>query len=314
MLCTFRLGAFLLGKNEPAFAKNEQRRINYFQSHHHSEATLHYADEATLRHSILSTVLRLLHEIGKSVGGAALPGIEWAEQDFSASCFDNICSRICEYFKSLAKTEKMTWLAGFREELREAQQFAVSLVNYNSLSVPITLDDLVLQLNEIILLVEEADQEEDSAFANDLSQLVSEWVYNISVLGAAIQTYRTDDSNRFLPAASASSTVDGMVPHMRSRLTDAMCDRPSALDKADLHTVAPCVIFSLMQNRVVITREECFENFVKNCNDGSSLDDLSSAFSFGIHQLCFCGLINEKLGSKNNVLYERTALVWCSGN
>ena len=266
-----------------------------------------------MKHSILSTVLRLLHRICVNVGGAAPSGVEWAEQDFSVSCFNVMRSRMREHFKNLTKAEKVTWLAGFREELRKAQQFGASSVKDSSL-VPRPLEDLVMQLNEIILLVEEADSEEEGAFRNDLSQLLSELVYNSSSLGAAIQSYRNEDSNRFSPAATASSTVDGIAPQVRGRFTDALLDGPSALDKSDFAALAPCILFSLMQDRVAISREECFEAFVESFNGGYSLDDLCSAFSFGIHQLCYCGLINEKLGSKNNVLYERTALVWCSGN
>jgi len=306
-------GGFLLGKNEPAFT-DEERRINYFQSHHHSETTLQYADEAVINHSVLSTIMRLLHRTGVDVVGDSLSGIEWAEQEFSACCFNAIRSRICERFDSMTKLEKMTLLAGLSKELNSMQRPVALSVNRNPLSVPNYLQDLLSQLNEIIVLVEEAENEEEGAFRKDLSQLFSEWVYNAAIVGAAVQTRRSDDSNRFSPLGNASSTVDGIAPHVRGQLTDAMLNVPSTVDESHFNALAPCILFSLMQDRVVISREECFEAFVKSCKGDSSLEDLCSAFAFGIHQLCYCGLVNEKLGSKNNVLYERSALVWCSGS
>lgn len=302
-------GAFLLGKHDSSFLEDEERRIKYFhQSGHHSDDTIEFAEETVTKNATLLTVMRLLHKVGVVAGDDTPSGVEWAVQEFSAACFNVMRSRICEHFMRMTLVEKLTWLVELRKELYSASRSTSSSADDDAASAPSYLQDLVLQLNEIVVLTEESNKQGDEDdFAKDLSQLVSKWVYKASVVGAAIQCPRSDDPNRFSPAAKASSTVGAIVPQVRGTLTDAML-HPSSGD-----FYAPCAIFTLMQDRVVISREECFEAFVKNFKGDKSLEELCSMFAFGVHQLCYCGLVNEKLGSKNNVLYERTALVWCSG-
>ena len=256
-------------------------------------------------HALVSLILRLLHRVIENLGDGIPSGVAWAEQGFSASCFDAICKRICDRFASLTKLKRMTWLAGMRNEL-ERHEAAPEIS---------ILRDLQSQLDEIIVLTEEVDRlNDDVLLTKDLSQMVSEWVYNISTVGATIQARQEDDANRFSPGASATSSVDAIVPQVRGHLTDAILHPSSLLDSSDINTIAPCLLFLIMQDRVVISREECFEAFVKRFKGSSSLEELCSAFAFGMHQLCHCGLVLEKLGSKSNVVYERTALVWCSGS
>lgn len=298
------IGAFLLGKDDLLFKEEEEHRISFFQSHHHSVETLECAEEVATNHSVFSVILRLLHQIGVDVGGDSQSGVAWAEQEFSASCFNVIRKRICARFAILAKSERLVWLVKMRRELQPRENDSVWK----------NVRDLASQLDEIIVLTEEADKLQEASFTNDLSQIVSEWVYKASIVGAAVQARQVDDSNRFSPAATATSTMGAIAPQVRRQLTEAMLHPFSTVDSSDLNAVAPCMLFSLMLDRVVISREECFETFVKSFKGNSSLEDLCSAFAFGMHQLCHCGLVIEKFGSKNNVLYERTALVWCSGN
>ena len=294
-------GAFLLGMNDAAFMNEQQIRIKYFLSHQSGFATLaKHAEKADTNHSVLLTLVRLLHRI---VGGDTPSGVDWAEQNFTALCFNRIRLILCERFNGMASSEKMEWLVGLRMKLQST-----------SLS---KLLDLLSQLNEIIVLTENAAKVEEGVFAKDLSQMVTEWVYNASVIGAAIQTQPRDDgAKQFSPIddSLAFATMDAIAPQIRRRLTDAMLHHSSVVNKSDVHKLAPSFLFSIMQDRVVVSREECFDAFVKEFKGDSSLDDLCSAFAFGMHQLSFCGLVSEKLGSKNNVLYERTTLVWCSGN
>lgn len=297
-------GGFLLGKDDSLFREQEEHRIGFFQSHHHSNETLKYAEEVATNHACLSVIMRLLHRIGVDIGGDSPSGVAWAEQEFSASCFNIIRKRICERFTSLSRSERLAWLAEMYKELQSHEKSSVST----------NLRDVLSQLSEIVLCTEKVEELQDSAFIKDLSQMVSEWVYKVSVMGAAVQARQVDDSNRFSPAATADSTVGAIVPQVRAQLTDAMLHPASTVDIFDCNTAAPCILFSLMQDRVVISREDCFEGFVNSFIGNSSLEDLCSAFAFGMHQLCHCGLVIEKLGSKNNVLYERTALVWCNGN
>lgn len=289
-----------MGKSESSFLEDEERRIRYFESHHHSDTTLEFAKDEMENHSIQSTIVRLLHKVGMDVGSNSPGGIEWAEQEFSSLCFNAVRSRLCKHFIGLPHLEKMAWLVGLRRELERIKSSSEKI------------RDLILQLNEIIILTDERERLKDSEFVKDLSELFSEWICKVSVVGATIQTRQTDDSNRFSPATKADTTVDAIVPQVRGQITEAMLNPSSNVDeKSNLNV--PLLIFSLMKDRVVVSREECFEAFVKHFNGSSSLEELCSVFAFGIHQLCYCGLIKEKLGSKNNVLYERTALVWCSG-
>jgi hypothetical protein len=285
--------------------EDEKIRIKYFQSHQSGFTMLgKHAEEAETQHSALSTVMRLLHRI---VGDDTPSGVDWAEGNFSLSCFNRVRSFICQRFRGMTASEKMEWLMALRRELQ-------------SPSSSHQLRDLLSQLDAIIVLTEDAAKNETVMFAMDLSQMVSEWVYNASVIGAAVQTQPRDaGASRLSPAANVEltcSTVNAIAPQVRRQLTDAILHPPSVVDKSDVLTLAPSLLFSIMRDRVVISREECFEAFAKGFNGESPLEDLCSAFAFGMHQLCYCGLVNEKHGSKNNVhvLYERTALVWCSGN
>jgi hypothetical protein len=305
--CTQR-GAFLLGKDDSLFKKQENQRIRFFQAYHHSDETVKFAADLATTHSVLSLIIRLLHRVVEHFGDGLTSGVSWAEQEFSATCFDAICKRICDRFASQTKLERMAWLAGMRNELQSHETDPEKMT---------ILRDLQSQLDEIIVLAEEVDRLNDNVLTKDLSQMVSEWVYKISAVGATIQARQEDDANRFSPNATAKSTVEAIVPQVRGHLTDAILHLAPLVDISDLNTVAPCLIFLLMQmqDRVVISREECFEAFVKRFKGSSSLEELCSAFAFGMHQLCHCGLVTEKLGSKsNNILYERTALVWCSGS
>ena len=297
--------------------EDERNRVQYLL---HNSETLpvlaKHAEETDCQRSAFSAILRVLRQIGNIVDSTTPSTVGWIEQEFSASCFNAIRARVQERFGSFTHSERIALLAQLRKHLQKTNRSS-ELTIVGHAPVPACLRDLLSQLNRLILLADGVNGEEE--VQEGLSKMFVEWVHNVSVVGAALQIGRSDDSNPFIPSTSDSlstTIIDAIVPQNRRQLADAIFYPSPCLNRNDFHALyVPCMLFHLLQESVIVSRDEWFQAFATTFDGIASLKDLWSSFAFGIHQLCYCGLVNEKRGrSKNDTLYERTALVWCSGD
>lgn len=295
--------------------EEERNRIQYLLLNSEKLPVLaKYAEEGDLQRASYSAILRVLCEIGSVVGDSAPCGVEWAEQEFSASCFHAIRPRLQERFSSFTHLERIECLAQLRKHLRGTHQSS----DFAGRTPPLVhLREALSQLNRLIILTDAAKDEKEIEIG--LSEMFAEWVHNVSVVGAALQTGRSDISNPFIPSTNdpqATAIIDAIVPQHRRQLACAIFYPLSCLKENGFHALyVPCMLLLLLQESVVVSRDAWFQSFCTTFDGVASLEDLWSSFAFGIHQLCYCGLVTEKRGrSKNDTLYERTALVWCSGD
>lgn len=298
--------------------EDERSRIQFLL---HNSDTLpvlaKHAEETDCQRTAYSAILRVLRQIGSDVGCTSPSVVEWIEREFSASCFNAIRARMQERFNCFTHSERIACLAQLRKHLQDTNRSS-DLTIAGRMPVPARLRNLLSQLNRLILLVDGANDKEE--VQKGVSEMFVEWVHNVSIVGAALQTGRSDDSNPFIPSTNDSlstTIIDAIVPQNRRQLTDAIFYPSPCLNKNDFHALyAPCMLFRLVQDCVIVSRDEWFQAFATTFDGVVSLECLWSSFAFGIHQLCYCGLLNEKRGrSKNDsTLYERTALVWCSGD
>jgi hypothetical protein len=295
--------------------EEERKRIQYLLLHSEKLPVLaKYAEETDRQRAAYSAILHVLREIGIVVGDSAKYGVEWAEQEFSACCFHAIRPKVQERFSSLTHSERIECLAHLRKYLNDTQK---SSDFAGRTPAPVDLRSVCSQLNRLIILTDAAKDEK--GIDKGVSEMFAEWVHSVSVVGAALQTGRSDDSNPFIPSTNdplATAIVDAIVPQHRRQLAGAIFYPSSCLNENDFYArYVPCMLFRLLQESVVVSRDEWFQAFCTTFDGVASLEDLWSSFAFGIHQLCYCGLVNAKRGrSKNDTLYERTALVWCSGD
>ena len=309
------LGIFLLGNS--SCLEDEKNRIQYLLYNSERLPVLAKdAKETNCQRTAYSAILRVLCQIGTIVDGTTPSPVGWIEQEFSSSCFLAIRARIQERFGSFNKSERLALLAQLRKYILDTGRSS-ELTIAERTAVQARLRDLLSHLNRVILLVDAVNDEE--VVQNGVSEMFMEWVYNVSVVGAALQTRRSDDSNPFIPSACdplSTLIIDAIVPQQRRQLADAILYPSPCLSNNDFHALyMPCLLFRLLQESVIVSRDEWFQAFATTFDGMASLEDLWSSFSFGVHQLCYCGLVNEKRGSrKNDTLYERTALVWCSGD
>jgi hypothetical protein len=315
MFPEFSVGILILGTTNASCLEEERNRIQSLLLKSDKLPVLaKHAEESDLQRAAYCAILRVLRDIGSVVGETAPSGVDWAEQEFSARCFHAFRLRLQERFRSFAHSEKMACLAQLRKHLQGTHPSSDFV---GRTPAPGHLRNVLSQLN-ILIISTDAAKDEEEVVQKGLSEMFAEWVHNVSIVGAALQTEQSDESNPFIPVKNdslATMIVDAIVPQHRRQLAGAIFYPLPCLNENDFHALyVPCMLFRLLQESVVVARDEWFQAFCTTFDGVASLEDLWSSFAFGIHQLCYCGLVKEKRGrSKNDTVYERTALVWCSG-
>ena len=330
LICSIYLGCFLFVRNDSSFMKEEEVRMDYFCFDLEARDALRFGTCTTsasalrdhitavcTRQAALSGILRALHQIGRDIGRNAPSGVEWAEQDFSVSLFKKARANIRELFIGSTRSENLARLASLRHDISGAKLLANSQAGEHSAAVEPLQRNLILLLNELIVLVDQANECEE--VRKGLSTIFEEWIYNACIAGAALQSGRNDPSTSLLSTSTtdtlASDVAVTLDPQNRRRITDALLTSPTIIDDGAFSTLyIPCVLFSLVKDSVVVSTMESFQLFVEQYGGGEPLETLWTHFAFGIHQLFYCGLLKGKHGNKDDTLYERTALVWCSGD
>lgn len=234
--------------------------------------------------------------------------MDWIEEEFATSCFNQVHHALRALFVGLHQSAKLEYLVQMRTEL---------LGPIGQSQVPPQVRKLLNMLNGIIILTSKAQNDEQ--FQKQLSIMFTEWAYNVFFLADAVQSGQGYGSNPFLinkNDPSVCETVDAIIPQIRKPLVKAILSPPPIFNPNHFHvSCVPRMLFTLIKDRVVISRdEEWFQVFVTTFEGNKSLEELRLLFALGVYQLCYCGLINEKRGGKSVARYERSALVWCSGD
>jgi hypothetical protein len=176
--------------------------------------------------------------------------------------------------------------------------------------------------NELIVLMHAYQEEgvvgEDKRY-NDVTnhrkanlwKSVEEWVHGL------LQLLSTAHSSK----ASDDALCRILLPEHRRNVAVALNIHGDKINKStDIHkheaiSTVPSQLFRLMTNQISIERYGWFELY-KDWIKKLSLDEeeMWALFSLGIYQLINVGLIREKgAASRGQVVYEKAALVWSTG-
>jgi hypothetical protein len=315
-----RPGSFLMLDSTTFLSDQERRRIRWFcldeearsyafPDHAPSSQPLEQQrkrkEKERRAYEVLLRVLREIMSEGEVHQNSSLAVVEMLEHSFSDSAYVKLRKELIRLFHKDSQ-ENLLRLLRYREAfLWEQMSRGVN-------RLPPQLGDLSIRLHELIVLVDcnshDTGERASSARTKQLVAMMEEWIYDVC-----------RDTGRLL-----ASGLDGMPPadstsippEPRRALAGALLahSEPSSRDERDI-TSLPCELFALIRDCVVVSREEWFRRFwLRSTGDEVTPQELWPKFAFGVYQLEFLGLVQEKSGStRSERVYEKTALVWCSG-
>jgi len=181
-------------------------------------------------------------------------------------------------------------------------------------------------INELIILVGNCrDSENLSEIGQFLDETIEQWMKFESMSASRMKTpssYWLAKNNWEEFAGSISTEPRQLIVAALAQAQQSMIQLVSKGKTPSVHLLLNNVagtMYRLIRGRVAVTQEDWYEEFWGNAIAGVARDvsrDMSFIlFSLGVRFLKQIGLISEKLcvGSRSDIVYERTKLVWCSG-
>lgn len=188
-------------------------------------------------------------------------------------------------------------------------------------------------LNELIVLVGNCrDGDNLSEIEQHLNEILARWIFHRADKDLEFSVEEQEELSSLVQYQWAWSSqppeydwgfvAESLSPEPRSQTLSALlrssCDlglrngRPNDLS---LTTIAG-KMYQLIQDRVAATQEDWYKEFWQRSIRGGaecSREDSFVLFSLGLRYLKQCGFIAEKVrvGSKSDIIYERSKLVWC---
>ena len=116
-------------------------------------------------------------------------------------------------------------------------------------------------------------------------------------------------------SVGSSSALASLDSQPRRHSVRGLLEAPSELSQSTNLVKLVGNMYRLIQDRVGIDRSEWFKLFRHTFALELNLNEALKHFGYGVYHLMLCGLLRERrLSHKNDIRYEKTLLVWCSGD
>ena len=297
-------GSFAIATHScPQFVKQELDRISWFRIDPQAKALF---DSAVQFQETLEQAVEIRNKREEQrILGQVLHRMLNTKQSFNAmAIMDEACWGIFHDNGHFIKSELAECTT---KELLKRIGLAMDGLNHD-LTISTKLDNYIDRFENMTIFLHNEFKEEESVSKHallDLEILIHDICQQVALLRKELQSG--------LPFNGDVRTTDAILPELRAVVATQLLS-PDQIS-ADSLLESATQLYDLMKDSIAISRNDLFVLFRENYGIERDNEELWPLFCLGIYNLIHLGFIREKRASgKFDSIYEKVAVVWCSGD